>query len=277
MGMTGAGRMRIKPVLLAALSFMALAGPAWAAEDDAARAERWKDLQHAVFGDRVLADGAGVITLEAPARAMDASLVPVAVTLTGTEHVKAVYLLIDGNPSPLAATVHFGPAADPRELRTRVRVEQYTLMHAVAENEDGRLFVTERFVKAAGGCSAPADKDQVAAAERIGQMKLKLEGTTAIADGQPATAQLLISHPNNNGMQMDQVTRNYVPARYIQDIKVSFGGDLVFAMDADISLSEDPAITFGFVPHGAGPINVEVRDSKGSVFDHAFGLPTQGS
>ena len=269
--------MRIEPVLLMALSLLALAGPVRATEDDASRAERWKDLRHAVFGDRVLADGAGVIALEAPARAMDASLVPVAVTLTGTEHVKAIYLLIDGNPSPLAATVHFGPAADPRELRTRVRVEQYTLMHAVAENEDGRLFVTERFVKAAGGCSAPASKDQVAAAARLGQMKLKLEGITAITNGQPATAQLLISHPNNSGMQMDQVTRNYVPARYIQDIKVSLGQDLVFAMDADISLSEDPAITFGFVPRGSGPMEVEVRDSKGSIFQHAFDLRSQGS
>ncbi len=269
--------MRRRPVLLGTLGLLALAGPVRAAEDDAARSERWRDLRHAVFGDRPLADGAGVIALHAPSRAMDASLVPVAVTLTGPEHVRAIYLLIDDNPSPLAATVHFGPAADPRELRTRVRVEQYTLMHAVAETEDGRLFVTERFVKAAGGCSAPAGKDQVAAAARLGQMKLKLEGATALTDGQPATAQLLISHPNNNGMQMDQLTRNYIPARYIQEITVNFGKERVFAMDADISLSEDPAITFGFVPHGPGPIEVDVRDSKGSVFQHEFGLPVQGS
>ncbi|MBV9654623.1 MAG: quinoprotein dehydrogenase-associated SoxYZ-like carrier [Acetobacteraceae bacterium] len=263
--------MKSHPILGIALGLLALAGPARAAEaEDAGRAERWTELQHAVFGERALADGAGVIALEAPSRAMDAAIVPVAVTLTGAEHVKAVYLLIDGNPSPLAATVHFGPAADPRALRTRVRVEQYTLMHAVAETEDGRLFATERFVKAAGGCSAPASKDQQAAAARIGQIKLKRDPASPAAEGQPATAQLLISHPNNNGMQMDQVTRNYIPARYIQNVTVDFGGERVFAMDADISLSEDPAITFGFVPHNAGPMTVAVRDSKGSLFQQSF-------
>ena len=262
-------------ILAFALVLAARAGPVRAEDDESARAARWADLKHAVFGDRPVRDGAGVVTLEAPARAMDAALVPVTITLGGEKKIAALYLLVDNNPSPLAGTFHFGPAADPRTLKTRLRVDQYTLIHAVAMTEAGELFATERYVKAAGGCSAPSTKDAKLAMERLGQMRLRVDG--APKRGEPSTAQLLISHPNYNGMQMDQVTRNYTPARYIQTITVRDGGTLVFAMDADISLSEDPAITFGFVPDGPAPLSVEVRDSSEAVFRQSFPLPAGGA
>ena len=94
------------------------------------------------------------------------------------DQIKTLYLMVDGNPSPLAGTFHFGPAADPHSLKTRVRVDQYTLMHAVAETTDGRLFVAERFVKAAGGCSAPSLKDPKLAMSRMGQMRLRVDTGT---------------------------------------------------------------------------------------------------
>jgi len=262
--------------LLALLAALAATGPARAEEDEAARQARWRDLRHAVFGDRTLEDGAGTITLEAPARALDAALVPITIDLTGPARVKTVYLVIDANPSPLAGTFHFGPAADTHELRTRVRVDAYTLMHAVAETEDGRLFVAETFVKAAGGCSAPSTSDQKLALERLGQMKLKRVGAGAVRKGTDAV-QLLISHPNFNGMQMDQLTRNYTPARFIQDIKVTRGDALVFDLESDISLSEDPAITFGVLGKTPTPITVEVHDSTNAVFKQSFDLPGNGT
>ncbi len=190
----------------------------------------------------------------------------------GPGKVKAVWLLVDGNPSPIAGTFKFGPAADPRSLKTRIRVDQYTLVHAVAETEDGRLFAAERYVKAAGGCSAPSTKDAKLAMSRLGQMKLRLEGEAPLQDGEAATAHLLISHPNNNGMQVDQVTHLFVPPRYIQDVTVRFGDAVVLSVDADISLSEDPVITFGFVPQGPGPMRVDMQDSTQAKFSQEFAL-----
>lgn len=256
-----------------ALSLITLAAlPVRAEEDDAARAARWQDLKHAVFGDRAVSEGAGVITLDAPVRALDAAVVPITVTLAGSDKVKALYIMVDGNPSPLAVTFHFGPTAEAHVLKTRVRVDQYTLMHAVAETEDGHLFAAQRFVKAAGGCSAPSLKDSKQALARLGQMRLHVENNATIVEGHPATAQLLISHPNNNGMQVDQLSHNFIPARFIQDVKVHYGDSLVFTADTDISLSEDPAITFSFVPQGQGPLDVEVLDSTRALFKHSFDL-----
>ncbi|HEV2677446.1 MAG TPA: quinoprotein dehydrogenase-associated SoxYZ-like carrier [Aliidongia sp.] len=266
----------MRRILLIAVLMLGSAGAARAEESDADRQARWQDLRHAVFGDRTVEDGRGIITLEAPPRALDAALVPITIDLPGPAKVTAVYLMIDENPSPLAGTFHFGPAADTRELRTRVRVDAYTLMHAVAETEDGRLFGAEKFVKAAGGCSAPSTKDQKLALERLGQMRLKPVGEASAAKGDDAV-QLLISHPNFNGMQMDQLTRNYTPARFIQDVKVTRGDALVFDLEADISLSEDPAITFGVADKASAPITVEVHDSANATFKQSFDLPKRGT
>ena len=250
--------------------------PAHAQQDTAAqRAARWKALEQAVFGTRPVMDGAGIIALKAPERALDAALVPITVTLSGNKPIKAVYLVIDGNPSPLAGTFHFGPASVPHQLKTRVRVEQYTLMHAVAETTDGGLYVATRYVKAAGGCSAPMGENQAQAMKHIGRMKLRLFG--AVQPGKASTAELLIWHPNNNGMQMDQITHYYIPARFIENITVTEGGRLVFSLDSDISLSSNPAITFGFMPLKGMPLKVVVKDSTHAVFRHSFPVEDGGA
>ena len=57
----------------------ALAGPARAEPSDAERTARWSDLRHAIFGDRVVEDAGDLVAIDAPARAEDAAIVPVAI------------------------------------------------------------------------------------------------------------------------------------------------------------------------------------------------------
>jgi len=240
-------------------------------EDDQDRAARWKQLQESIFPHRQVLDSGGIITVEAPPRALDAALVPVELHMTGAKPVRGVYLIIDDNPAPLAAHFVFGPKADPRDLKLRVRVNAYTNIHAVAETQDGQLHAATKFVKAAGGCSAPAGADDTAALADIGRMKLRVIGDFA-AD-KPLQAQLMIRHPNFNGMQMNQITRYFTPARFIRTIDATYDGAQVFHLDADISLSTDPVITFGFVPHEKGQMKVVALDSSNTVFDRSFDIP----
>ena len=162
------------------------------------------------------------------------------------------------------------PASGVANISTRVRVNAYTHVRAVAETNDGQLHMVSRFVKASGGCSAPAGKDQDAAIARLGKMKLRQ--SPAVNFGEPNQAQLLISHPNNTGMQMDQVTRHYVPAHFVKQINVSYRGETVLQVDSDISLSEDPSIHFHYLPTEPGEMSVEVTDSEGGVFTRAWAV-----
>src|ERR1700684_2372436 len=145
---------------------------AHAAQDAAERAARWQQLQEAIFGKRAVADGAGVIQIEAPEHALDAALVPITLTMKSATPIRGLYLVIDNNPSPVAGHFTFGPRADPRTLKLRVRVNQYTFIHAVAETADGKLFVSRQFVKTSGGCSAPVGTDDAAALNDIWLMQL---------------------------------------------------------------------------------------------------------
>lgn len=239
--------------------------------DDPSRVARWNALKEALFGKRPVLEGTAVVQLEAPPRALDAALVPMTVTLAGGKSVKGLYLVIDNNPSPLAARVTFGPRADPSVLKLRVRVNEYTLVHAVAEAEDGTLYGVEKFVKAAGGCSAPAGADESEALRDIGRMKLRLPDT--LTPGRPVQTTLMIRHPNFNGMQMNQITRMYTPARFIRTTEVSYQGENVFRLDSDISLSTNPVITFNFVPDAHGKLHVSVLDSENQRFEQTFDVP----
>jgi sulfur-oxidizing protein SoxY len=246
--------------------------PAFADDaDDQDRAARWKQLQESIFPHRQVLDSGGIITVDAPPRALDAALVPIELRITSAKPVKGVYLVIDDNPAPMAAHFVFGPKADPRDLKLRVRVNAYTNIHAVAETQDGQLHAATKFVKAAGGCSAPAGPDDTAALADLGRMKLRLLGD--FNAGKPMQAQLMIRHPNFNGMQMNQLTRYFTPARFIRTIDATYDGGQVFHLDADISLSTDPVITFGFVPHEKGQMKVVAQDSSNTTFDHSFDVP----
>lgn len=275
MGMIRIKRRTLAGFGLATLCLVGAGGNGLADETEANRAARWHDVAAAVFDNRKIDENSDIVQLDAPPRALDAALVPVTITIKPDSHVVGLTLVIDDNPAPVAAKFHFGPLADPHVLKTRVRVDQYTLLHAVAELQDGTLVSTERFIKAAGGCSAPGGTDVADAMARLGKMRLRLDA--APQAGAAMTANLLISHPNFNGMQMNPVTRLYTPARYVQTVRVSQAGQDVFTLQGDISLSEDPAIGFEFKPVGTAPVDVDVTDSTKAVFHQSFPLDARGS
>ena len=248
---------------------------AHAEETQASRAARWHDVAASVFPGKHVQDDSNLLQLDSPPRALDAALVPVTITADPSAHVVALTLVVDDNPAPVAATVRFGPLADPHLLKLRIRVDQYTLLHAVAELQDGTLVSTSRFIKAAGGCSAPGTTNEQEALARIGRMRLRVDAPES--PGRAQQAELVISDPNFNGMQMDPVTRFYTPARYVQTVRVTEAGQTVFTLDGDISLAQDPAISFAFHPVGNAPLDVEVHDSTKAVFHGRLPLRTRPS
>jgi sulfur-oxidizing protein SoxY len=229
----------------------------------------WPALAAQIFDGKPLQDGSAVVAIDAPYRAEDAAIVPVDIRSVlpadDARRLHAITLVIDENPSPLAAAFSPGPNSGLRSLSTRVRVDSYTNVHVVAELSDGHLYATQRFVKAAGGCSAPAAK-QEADAIPLGTMHFRQ--FPAAAGGDPAIreAQLMIRHPNYSGMQMDQLTRLYVPAHFVQSVHLWQGDDLLLAIESGISISENPVFRFDYRPNGASSFRAEMSDSKGLSF-----------
>ncbi len=251
----------IAGVLLAAT----LAGPV-SAEENAI----WDGLRKDVFGGREIADATGMITLDAPIRAEDAAVVPLTVKMPAAfaANVTKLTLIVDKNPSPVVGAFAFGPAAGKGErmISTRIRMDQYSDVRAIAETTDGKLYMISRFVKASGGCSAPASKDAEEAAKSIGKMQIK----TAIgknAEGLAQEGQIMVKHPNTTGMQMDQLTGLYAPARFINKIEVKTGANVIFSVEGGISFSEDPNIRFSYEGNPSDTMEVKATDSDGGQFE----------
>ena len=249
-----------------------LSAPARAQET---QTETWRKVREAQFAGRAFeADADQVVSLEAPNRAEDAAVVPILIHAAQPQQpqrwIRRIYLVIDKNPSPLGAVFTLTPDSGRADIETRIRIEDYTWVRAIAEMQDGKLYMTMKYVKAAGGCSAPAGKDLEAAMARLGRMKIRTEGGVQL--DQPNLVELMISHPNVSGLTMDQVTRLYAPPRFVRTVQVSYAGKPVMSADIDFTISENPNFRFYFVPHADGDLKAEVVDSSNATFETSFAI-----
>lgn len=239
----------------------------------------WEALRTALFGTRPIAPATDdVLSLDAPYRAEDAATVPIALQSrlpqTAARHVKTAWLVIDGNPSPLAATFRFLPESGRAAVETRVRIEQYSHVRAIVELNDGSLHMASRYVKASGGCSAPAGKDPAAALANLG--KLRLSVAPPPAAGEPRQAQLMVSHPNTTGLAMDQLTRQYPTPHYVRQVTVSYRDKPVFAAEVNFSISENPHFRFFVTTDEGGELKAEVFDTDDRRFESHLALGAGG-
>jgi len=243
--------------------------------------DRWYKVRDTAFAGRdIIEDTDGkVVVLHAPDRALDAAVVPVSIESrfdqTPERHVRKMHLVIDNNPSPLGATFTYGPASGRASLETRVRVEEYTHMRALAELNDGKLYMSTRFVKASGGCSAPAGKDPAEALANLGRMRLRVEG--AVHPNAPTLAQLMISHPNISGLAIDQLTRLAPAPRFVRSVELTYDGESVMTADVDFTISENPNFRFWFLPRHPGELKAAVVDTSEAAFEQQVAVAFGGA
>jgi sulfur-oxidizing protein SoxY len=241
----------------------------------------WPGLVQDIFKNRPINDGTDVIGIEMPYRAEDAAIVPVTLRTklapSDSRRIRTITLVIDQNPAPMAAKFELGPDANVTEISTRVRVNNYTDVHAVAELSDGQLYMTKTYVKASGGCSAPAAKNAEEAKARIGKMRYRQFARPGEGPASGAReAQIMIGHPSNSGLQMDQVTQLYVPAFFINELRLWQDDSPVLSMEGGISISEDPNIRFTYVSPGAKRFRAEARDTEGHVYRNEWKTDDSG-
>ena len=197
----------------------------------------------------------------APLRAAYGASVPIKIVSklpqTPGLYVKRLTLLVDKNPSPVAAVLDLTLEVGQADFETRIRVDEYSHVRVIAELSNGQLHMDSRYVKTSGGCSAPPNRD---ALNLLGKTLLKLPEPVTM--NRPTTADVTVLHPNDTGFELNQVTVMYIPAHFVRSIKVSFADRKVFDADLDFSISENPTLRFNFVPHGRGELKAEVEDSK---------------
>ena len=246
-----------------ALTLMLLLNPILArAEQD--EIEWVNTLKNQYFSGKTIEESDKVIELDAPVRAEDPALVPLKIVSKVNQdkdsYIKKILVLVDKNPFPYVGEFEFSPKSGKADLAMRIRVNTYSYVRAIAEMNDGKLFMSKKYVKASGGCSAPVGADLDAAMQRLGKMKFRLDD--GVKTKEPTLVQLLISHPNLSGMQMDQVTRFIKKSHFVKQMKVYFNDEPILTAKTDIAISSDPNFRFYFVPDTSGTLKAEISDTS---------------
>jgi sulfur-oxidizing protein SoxY len=260
---------------LVVMAVVACAVPALAQEPDPDANATWQKVRADLFGDAPIAAGDNVVALEVPARAQDASVVPVSIRAGFAQgesrSIERVWLVVDGNPSPIAAIFRFTRASGRADIDTRIRIEQYSYVRAIAATSDGTYHMVARYVKASGGCSAPPPANGAGdASARLGRMRILVDPATQ--SGSPASVRVQVSHPNDSGLAMDQLSRTYTPAHFVRTLEVRQAGELVLSADLDFAISENPYFRFRMVADPGAPLEARVVDNQSLEFSGGLRL-----
>ena len=101
---------------------------------------------------------------------------------------------------------------------------------------------------------------------KLGEMRLRTEGDITL--NQPNRAQLLVGHPQHNGLQRELSTGFSIPPDYITSITLSYGGKVFMKADTGFALSQNPSLHFYFVPQGSGALVASITDTENRTFTH---------
>lgn len=228
-------------------------------------------VRQQLFGTRPITATPSRVELVVPLRAAFGASVPVKVVSklpqTPALYVKRLYLVVDKNPTPVVAVLDLTPELGQADFETRLRVDEYSHVRAIAELSDGALHMDSRYVKVSGGCSAPPNRDRP---DLIGKTILRVpEG---VKTGTPTPAEVQVIHPNDTGFELNHVTVMYIPPHYVRELHVTWNGRKLFDADLTFAISENPFFRFHFVPRGPGELRAEVDDTKGLHYSGRLAL-----
>jgi sulfur-oxidizing protein SoxY len=250
-----------------AASFVFLLAASAASADETS----WAEVRGALWPGRAVAEAAGLVTLDAPARAADDRAVPVTVEARAPDGaaIRRVTLVVDDNPAPVSAALEALAPADALTFGVTLRLNGPSDLRAVLETADGRLFMAATRVKTSGlgACAAPPGVDEATAMATLGRMTLDGAGALEADDD----LRLRVAHPSYSGLQMDQVTLLFRPARFVETVEIEGDAGPLWRVTGSISLSENPVFAFDR-PEGSDALRVRVTDSDGAVFERRFGL-----
>lgn len=254
----------VRPLLLA-LAFVV-------ASDGARAEEPWPEIRTGLFGKKSITED-GTVKIFAPKRAEDAAIVPVRVYIAAERisETRALTILVDHNPAPVAAVFHFGDLyrtggdVGDRSLEVRLRLESMSRVRAILETDDGDLYEASQFVAGAGGCTSTSLKDMDEALRGLGRVRVKVE-SDATRGNLWREIHAQIRHPNFSGMQIDTRTNAYTPAEFVDRIVVEVGTTRLVTVESGIAISEDPNFRLTFANPQPDAVKLIATDTAGRQF-----------
>lgn len=188
-----------------------------------------------------------------PETAEDATQVPVFVDASAIQNVSEIVVFADYAPIPLVLKAVF-EGMHP-SIGFRLKVEQATVIRAVAIDDENRHFVGGSYIDAlGGGCTTPdggtAKADWV---ERLGQIHYRY----SVAGDRLRVG---IDHPMDTGLAPG------IPAYFLEELQLS-GNGYKSTVTLFEPVSENPVFTFSLPRSDASSVSMTARDTGGDWFE----------
>ncbi len=137
------------------LWMVALSAAGWLRDTEAAPREAKQLLAKLTGGAEQLKGG---VTITLPAVTDQARHVPMRISvespMTEDDHVKAIHVVAERNPTPAIASFHLSPANGKAEISTRIRLIKTQIVVAAAQMSDGSVRIGKARCKITGGAGA---------------------------------------------------------------------------------------------------------------------------
>jgi sulfur-oxidizing protein SoxY len=233
------------------------AAPAFA-QEASLTSGAWQGLRAGYYGAREIGEiDEKLMSVVAPGSTPDPAATPFAIRFgsQAAGKVRQVRVIIDHNPSPVAATMRLADNVPIDEIEMRLRIDRATSVRAIAELDDGSLEMRSVWVKASGGCSVPS----APGTGELGEIRFRPSD-----DGK--SLQMSVRHPNNSGFQIDPLSGNPIPPHFVSHIRVRAGDKTLLEADTGISLSQNPTVRIASEKPLDVPLVLEAVDTKQGQF-----------
>ncbi len=234
----------------------------------AAPVDAWPALHKAYFAGKPVQEDAAAIRLEIATIAENPALVPVAIS-TNRPGIRRIWLLVDGNPVPLTATMTLLREIPDVHFQTRIRLEKSTWVRVVAEDAQGLYFMTSTEVRTpGGGCGGGLDGDEAKLRAEAGRIRVRHEASPA--QGAPGGQWvIMIKHPMRTGFE--RTTHGYYAKPwFIRQLDIAQAGQPFMQIDLGVGISADPWLSLPVIRDLPASLQLSASDNEGKVYQQQY-------
>ena len=95
-------------------------------------------------------------------------------------------------------------------------------------------------------------------------------------NGEVVKVSFMVMHPMATGTQKHKKTKELIPAKYINNVKMSYNGKTITNMTVWESLSTNPVFTTYMKVDGKGELKVTYTDNTGEVHEKSKKIKPKG-
>lgn len=209
----------------------------------------------------------GDILFDMPEFSDSGSSVPMTLTvpsaMTPEDHPRVLRVFAAENPRPRIAAFHFTPACGEARISTRVRLDSFQDVVAVAEMSDGRVFQAAQRVNVTyGACEDAVAYDQFPPgwAPRI-----RVAVPDRVEPGAIFEVRAIINHPMETGLRHG-ADGLLIPMRIIERFRCLADGAEVFSAKLEPAIATNPYFAFRLRLPRASALQFEWHDTTGAVY-----------